>query len=153
MTSDVEIREVPSQPAALVRASTPASEIGSVLPRVIGNAYEFIRRNGIAPSGPPIAVYYEFQPGQVSYAGGVPVGAAFPGDSTVESSALPSGRVAFARHLGPYSGLGETYDAIQRWATDNGYALTLPCWESYPMPPGGEPDESKLVTEVFYPIA
>jgi effector-binding domain-containing protein len=149
----VEVREIQAQPIAAVRVTTTPAELSTAIGPALGKVYRFLGDHGIAPSGPPIVLYEKFEPDRVLFDAGTPVPSAFEGDGTVESRALPAGRVAATQHVGPYRALGGAYDAIRHWSADHGEKLSGPSWEVYWMPPGGEPDESKLFTEVFWRIA
>jgi effector-binding domain-containing protein len=152
MDYHVEVREIQPQPIACIRATTIPSEVGVTLTRNLSVVYGFLGRQQVTPSGPPVSVYDEFQPDRVVFAAGVPVARPIQGDGTVASGELPGGRVAVTHHVGPYDGLGAAHAAVRRWIADHGYTIVDPTWESYPMPHGGEPDPSKVVTELFYPI-
>jgi effector-binding domain-containing protein len=149
---DVSLREVQSQPIASIRATTSPEEIGKTLTGDLSRIYGLLAQQGIRPIGPPVAVYYEFEPNRVVFESGVPVAGAFQSDGEIKPSALPSGRAAFVRHVGPYQGLGGAHEAIRQWIEANGHVHLGLTWEIYPMPPGGEPDSAKLVTEVYWRV-
>ena len=151
MGYDVEIQEIQPRPIAVARATVRPTEIGVALTRaLLPRVYQFLTAHSLTPSGPPIAIYHEFGASQVVLEGGVPVNAAFSGAGDVRSSELPGGRVAVTRHIGPYHELGAAHDAIRAWLAERGLTAVRPIWEIYPMPPGGEPDSAKLVTEVYW---
>ena len=154
MAYDVEIQEIQPRPIAVARATVRPAEIGVTLTRdLLPRVYQFLTARGLTPSGPPVAIYHEFGANQVVLEGGVPVSAGFSGDGVVRSSELPGGRVAMTRHLGPYEKLGAAHDAIRAWLAERGLQAVRPIWEVYPMPPGGEPDSAKWLTEVFWLLA
>ena len=153
MDYQIELRELTPRWIASSQGTCTPGEIGDTLTKVLlPRVYRFLAARSIPPAGPPMAVYDEFSADRVVFAGGVPVGATFEGDDEVQPRQLPGGRVAVTRHVGPYSGLSAAYAAIQEWARAGNYRLGTPSWESYPMPPGGEPDPAKWVTEVYWPI-
>jgi effector-binding domain-containing protein len=148
----IDVREIQSQPLAAVRVTSTPSEFVPAISPALGQVYGYLKSHNIAPSGPPIVVYHTFEPDRVVFDAGTPVVAAIEGDGPVESRELPSGRVAVTQHVGPYAELRGAYDALRQWAADRGEKLVGPTWEVYWMPPGGEPNESKLVTEVYWKI-
>lgn len=154
MTYDIEIRVIQPRPIASSRATTTPEQVGSVLTQtLLPGVYAFIQARGLAVNGPPVAVYHRFEPDQVELEAGVPVAAEFEGDDRVQRSVIPGGSVAATRHVGPYEGLGAAYTALRQWIADHGYQIVGPAWESYPMPPGGEPDPARLTTDVFWLVA
>ncbi|MGH2459752.1 MAG: GyrI-like domain-containing protein [Chloroflexota bacterium] len=153
MEYQVELREIQPRFVARAGGSCPASAVGDTLTRVLlPRVYQFLAARRIAPAGPPIALYHEFSADRARLEGAVPVDATFDGDDEVQPGALPGGRVATTRHVGPYHELGAAHDAVVRWIRDRGYRAVRPNWEVYPMPPGGEPDPARLVTEIYWPI-
>jgi effector-binding domain-containing protein len=54
--------------------------------------------------------------------------------------------------MGPYSGLVAAYEAVQNYAAANGLELAGNMWERYLTDPAVEPDLSKHVTEIYWPI-
>jgi effector-binding domain-containing protein len=152
MAYNVELREVQSQPIASIRATTTPEEIGKTLTGDLSKIYGLLAQQGIRPTGPPIAVYHEFEPNRVVFESGVPIAGSFQSNGEIKPSALPSGRAAFTRHIGPYKGLGGAHEAVRQWIEANRYVHAGPDWEIYPMPPGGEPDPAKLVTEVYWRV-
>jgi predicted transcriptional regulator YdeE len=49
----------------------------------------------------------------------------------VKVRTLPASTVACTIHNGPFTTIGEAYNAIGKWITDNGYRITGPCREVY----------------------
>jgi effector-binding domain-containing protein len=149
---DVELREVLSQPIASIRATTTPEEVGNTLTGDLSRIYGLLAQQGIKPTGPPVAVYYDFEPNRAVFESGVPIAGSFQSDGEIKPSAVPSGRAAFTRHIGPYEGLGGAHEAVRQWIEANGHVNVGPNWEIYPMPPGGEPDSAKWVTEVYWRV-
>lgn len=78
---------------------------------------------------------------------GAEVFAAFESSGSVSCSQTPSGSVARAMHVGPYSGIPDAHQVVREWCALNGHALAGPNWEVYGH---WNEDESKLETEVFH---
>ncbi len=153
MEYQIEIREIQPRWIASASATCTPETIGDTLTKVLlPRVYRFLTDRKIAPAGPPVAVYDGFAPDRVLLSGGVPVAASFDGDDEVKPRELPGGRVVTTVHVGPYSGLGPAYAAIQEWAKARNDRLGTPSWEVYPMPPGGEPDPAKWVTEIYWSV-
>ncbi|OGD71785.1 MAG: hypothetical protein A2Y64_07370 [Candidatus Coatesbacteria bacterium RBG_13_66_14] len=66
---------------------------------------------------------------------------------------LTGGTFAVYRHVGPYSGLSETYDRlIKNWLAGSGYQMRdEPCLEFYRSDPENTPPE-ELVTDIHLPV-
>jgi effector-binding domain-containing protein len=59
-------------------------------------------------------------------------------------------RYAYAKHVGPYSGLPSACESLQKWLTSQGYRATAPLVEIYGHWNG---DQSKLETELVQAFA
>ncbi len=56
-------------------------------------------------------------------------------------------------HHGPFVTIGEAYNAIGQWITDNGYRITGPCREVYLRPQeNGSQTDPETVTEIQFPV-
>jgi effector-binding domain-containing protein len=56
-------------------------------------------------------------------------------------------------HHGPFVTIGEAYNAIGKWITDNGYRITGPCREVYLEPSNnGSQTDPNTVTEIQFPV-
>jgi len=145
-----EIRDVPPQPAAVKRAVTPATELGSVIDKTFPALFSQLAELGVAPSGPPFVRYLETGD-QLEVELGVPV----EGDRDlkgVEQSTLPGGRLGVWRHVGPYSELRAACEQLEESVEQLGEEPDGPFWESYVTNPADEPDASKRVTEIYQPL-
>jgi DNA-binding transcriptional MerR regulator len=56
-------------------------------------------------------------------------------------------------HHGPFVTIGEAYNALGKWITDNGYRITGPCREVYLNPSrNGSQTDPDTVTEIQFPV-
>jgi DNA-binding transcriptional MerR regulator len=56
-------------------------------------------------------------------------------------------------HHGPFVTIGEAYNALGQWITDNGYRITGPCREVYLRPnENGSQTDPETVTEIQFPV-
>lgn len=56
-------------------------------------------------------------------------------------------------HHGPFTTIGEAYNAIGKWIADNGYRITGPCREVYLEPSeNGSQIDPNTVTEIQFPV-
>lgn len=81
---------------------------------------------------------------------GVEVIRSFDRTGEVFPTETPAGRVVSALHVGPYDRIGETHEAIHRWAVANGEKFAEKSWEIY-----GDwtEDVTKLETTIEYLLA
>jgi effector-binding domain-containing protein len=144
MPHDVRIGESPATPTAVVRGRARQEELAEVVPRTMGEVWDFLRANPAIRPGRNVAVYLD---GEIHLECGAEVAEPFQGNGKVECSAIPAGPIAFTEHVGPYDRLNEAHEAVLRWCAEHGHALAGPSWEVY-----GHwvEDPAELRTEVCY---
>jgi effector-binding domain-containing protein len=121
--------------------------------------YAWVAERGLAPAGPPSAVYYatpdetaesdqhwELQAPVLPPLAPVP-----PGDSGIGVKELASATVASAMHHGPYEACVPTYRALEQWIAEHGYVIDGPPSETYFSDPEEVPPEEYL-TEIHFPV-
>ena len=140
--------------AAVRRQATPQT-IGALI-RGSG-VWDLMRARGIASTGHNVVVYWD-EPGRdlMHSPGGIPVdiGAEitqpFESDTELSCTATPAGRCISMLHVGDYSSLGMTYDAIYSVCRAQGLVLGGPFWEFYGH---WNEDPAKLETTVYCTLA
>lgn len=71
----------------------------------------------------------------------------------VKVQTLPASTLACTLHNGPFTTIGEAYNAIGKWITDNGYRITGQCREVYLKPArNGSQTDPETVTEIQFPV-
>ena len=122
--------------------------IGNVMQRV----RETLEKQGIKAISAPVARDHALGD-TVDFEAGVMVDDTVVPDGDVNPSALPAGPAAIAVHAGPYETLGGTYDAMSTWLeSSSDYVANGGPWELYLTDPSAEPDPSKWLTEVIFPL-
>jgi len=105
----------------------------------------------VEPAGMPLARYFDMGDEATTFECAIPVPAPFVADGEVQPSTIGGGEAAFTVHVGPYSKIGETWEALMAWATAQGKTPAGPGWESYLDEPGQVPD-AELKTEIYLPV-
>ena len=148
----VEVKKVTEQHVVSIRTQCHVAELGAILSEILPEVWRYIRKNGIAPSGPPFTRYHGFENDRVDIEGGLPVPKELPSEGRINAGLLPGGEVASTVHLGPYDKLPDAHDALHVWLEKNRKDSAGPQWEMYLTDPGLEPDPSKWKTELMWPI-
>lgn len=152
MRYEVQVRNDPAQPVMAIRTRTDLAGIQSTMGTAFGELYGYLGRKGVAPAGPPVAVYYDVDRDRgVDVEICVPVAAPVTGEGHIVPDELPAGPVAVVRHRGPYDAMEPVYEAIQSWARDEGRELAGPPRERYLNDPGSVGPQ-ELETEVDWPV-
>jgi effector-binding domain-containing protein len=143
MDYQVVEKHVAAVPLAVVRRKARLSELSKVVPACCGEVWNFVRAHQIPQPGRHVAVYLD---GEINLEVGVEVPGPFVGDGNVVPSSTPAGLVAWVVHMGPYSRLGDAYDAIKSWCASRGQKTAGPSWEVYGH---GTDDPAKTRTDIY----
>lgn len=147
MNFKFEVSEAGAQTAASIRTRCSAGS----LPQVLGEAYDAISKYlteiGVYPAGAPFVGYFNMDMEDLDIEAGFPVSQPIPGQGSIKSTEIPSGRQATCVYTGPYSQIEPAYNAIMEWMTANGYTWTGVCYEYYLNDPENTP-EQELQTQI-----
>lgn len=129
-------------------------EVSASMGKTFHSVMDFMIGNGIASGDKALSVYYTYDPNEMTYRAGFTVSAedAAKAAGDVKAASTPAGEVLSFTHIGPYSGLRDSYGEMMKYVEDNGLKIGAPTWEVYVDDPAKVP-ESKLRTEVFVTLA
>lgn len=146
MSADYVLKPVPAVRLAALTDTLDASEmdqrIGPMFDRVqseLGDDHTNLAT--------PIATYAEVDAGMAVVVGFSYDGAA---PSTLEIVDLPAATAVCGVHLGPMSGIHESWQALHKWVVENSYEYDGPCRELYVQ--SADEDQQTWVTELQQPI-
>ena len=152
MAYDIEERDLKPEMIASIRGWVPMVEIAERMGRDFDRIMALLAAQGIKPSGPPVAYYHAWTEEAGDLEVGFPVGQPFaPGDGVARSE-LPGGKALFTVYVGRYDQIEPAYNAMQAYAAHHGLELAPFMWERYFTDPDEEPDLSKHVTHVYWPL-
>jgi effector-binding domain-containing protein len=153
MDYDIELRDLPAQPAVAIRDTAPAKGLGPAMRELYPVVWTFLEKRGIEPVGPSFGIYHSFTEEEVDFEAGFPVAEPVEGEGRVRAIELPATRAAVTVHVGPYTTIGQAHDALDRWIHDQGKDHDPAVREVYQVGPGDTEDSSTWRTEVVYPLA
>jgi effector-binding domain-containing protein len=157
---EVDVRPVPAIQTTCTCAMAPEA-ISAAMQTAFATLGTFLQRHGLVPSGPPRAVYTGYTAGETTFdvafpIAGNPKGVSDP-TGAVRLAELPGGHTWRFTHIGPYSGLMETYGRITEWlrsrkllVNEADWSKYMPMWEEYLGDPRSTP-ESELRTYIYLP--
>jgi DNA-binding transcriptional MerR regulator len=150
---EVEVKEVPEQPALIIRRREPLEKLPEVIPTAIDEVHGHLQTVGAAFAGPPFFVCpYPDDEGMVELEIGWPVDGTFPGSDPVEFTTLPACTVLAYMHRGHYQELGRSYRALDSFAEREGLTSNGPPREIYETSTEEVPDPADWLTEIQFPI-
>jgi effector-binding domain-containing protein len=150
---EVEVRELQPQTTVVVRRRMTPAEMGEAMGELIGLVFQRAASAGAGPVGGPFCRYFGEMDGTFDMEVGVPVNKELAPEGETRPGTLPGGKVAYARHVGPFDQVGRTYELLEGWIRDNGYEAAGDPWEVYLTDPTTEPDPAKYQTDVFWPVS
>lgn len=152
----MEIREMKEQTTMCINAVTPVEKISEVFGTGYGELMQEAAKAGVAPAGPPYALYLNDDMSNLEIEFGFPVA---PSDQDkvkklggrVQAGTLPGGKTAVVLHEGPYDSIGDSYNKLTGFISDRGMEPTGLCYEYYLNDPR-EAAPEELKTEIYFPL-
>ena len=146
----VQFDHLDSVPLAVIRRQASAWELSRVVPQCCGRVWNVVRGQQ-ARAGRHVAVYWD---GSIRLEVGVELYGPFVEEGEVVRSATPAGPVAWATHLGPYSGLGAAHGLVRQRCRANNRQLAGPNWEIYGhWQSDWNTTPSQIRTDIYYLLA
>jgi effector-binding domain-containing protein len=164
MSEEPTIVERSAAPYAAIKVLVTMDELGSVVPPLNGEVFQWLAARGVAPAGAPFWKYnlIDMQ-GILEIEAGVAVAEPVSGDDRVFAGVVPPGRYVTSRHVGHPSTLMAATAALLDWAAGQGLTWDKTDtpdgerWgarlELYLTDPREEPDMNKWVTELTFRLA
>jgi len=141
-----ERKTLPAQTYVYVERTTPMAQIAEAMGSGFGEVFGTLGAKGITPLSMPMSVYYEMAD-PMTFRVGAMVSEEDAAASGLASDVLPT-EVVEGLHTGPYSGLGQTHQALWGHMEAEGMSPISPVWEVYLDDPT-DTDEASLRTAIF----
>ncbi|MCD4684277.1 MAG: GyrI-like domain-containing protein [Bacteroidales bacterium] len=151
-TGEVTEKEVTSFNALVIRTKCTMEEMGDKMGQVFGALMAYTGKIGIQMAGPPFSIWYEYESEVFEFDSGIPVPGKIVGEGDIKSLETYAGKVIHATHTGSYESTQYSWGALQEFITDNGLELNGDPWEVYITDPMSQPDQTKWVTELYWPV-
>ena len=149
---DVEIIELPTMNYLLISGEIHPADIAAFYtdkyPKIMG----YVAENGGEMSGFPSGIYFSWSDTLTKMAAGIPVNKEIDGNDEIEARVFGGGQALQIEYYGPYDGVGPAHYAIEDYSNENEIDLEGFAMEIYVTDPAEEPDTSKWLTRIVYPI-
>lgn len=149
---EVVIKQVEPLTVATVRDIMPSyKEVGPLYQEL----FETIGRNGIAPTGPSMGIYYDddYKESDVDVAAAVPVAGGSLDSERVVIEELPAITAASVVRRGPWDDFSPAYQALMQWIQANDYRVVGYNREIYLQGPESGVSPEEYIVEIQFPIA
>lgn len=152
----IELIDVMEVSMLSVKDSISMDQIGPKMGEMYGEVIGVMQSNEMEMRSHPVCVYHVWnqEGGYTVVEAGIPIlkDAKVKVSGNVMRSGIPPCKAAMAVHTGAYDNLDKTHWAIDEWIKESNMQVTGAPWEVYITDPETEPDTSKWVTEVYYPV-
>jgi effector-binding domain-containing protein len=148
----VEIVTVPEFNYVSMRSNIQFENTSTQMGVMYGKLSNFIDNNDLMMTDTPYAIYHKIDGTMIDLECGIPVEYKTETNGDIISGVMPTKKYATADHFGSHETLGETHQFIQNWIVENGFELVGSPMEKYLTDPQKEPDVSKWVTAIYYPV-
>lgn len=148
---DVVIKNADEIKVASVRGVVPTPPEQGPLWEELGS---YLGMQRVKPNGACFTLYHddEFKERDWDLEVCEPIGVDVKESTRVKVRTLPAiATLACTIHNGPFTTIGEAYNAVGKWITDNGYQITGPCREVYLREAKNQTDP-ETVTELQFPV-
>jgi effector-binding domain-containing protein len=151
----VNIERVELQPRTLlgVRDVVRLTELSNFFGTAFDAAAAELVRLGVAPAGPPIALYTGNPSDTVDVTAGYPVAVPVEGTPSFVVVDLAGGPAVQTIHIGSYDTLADTYTEIVEWLTKEKLTPTSQVWEEYLLGPDSGASPAEWQTRIVFPVA
>lgn len=145
--SQIEYDIVQTQPfgflGVLKQTGTAPEAISAGMSQAFDELAAFIADHEVAPTAPPLAIYYDYNEDHTTWVAGFPASDAdlAKADGAVQALRAPGGKVLTHLYKGPYSGLKTVYDALMAQMASDGLRMAGPAWEVYLNDPDQTPEQ------------
>lgn len=150
---EIKTVDLPYQHFVAHRSTIGMNQITAVYTEYLPKIFAAVQSSGTEMAGMPCGLFYSWDEstGQTDMASAIPVKTKteIEGFTALE---VPSEKSLLVDYYGGYHGTGAAHEAIDAYIKANGIKVSTPAIEEYATDPGEEPDSTKWLTRVYYPI-
>ncbi len=151
MDYKVELKEREAQPVLSIRKITSVGKLSEEIGKAYSSIIQYMNELGEHPAEAPFTAYYNLDMENLDVEMGFPVAGKLAGRDEVGAGEIPGGKYAECTYKGPYDGMVQVYDAMNKWVSDNGFTPTGISYEIYYNSPEEVP-ASELLTKIMFPL-
>jgi effector-binding domain-containing protein len=148
----VETINTTATDALSIQITTNQENFTSKLNEAYIQLNDAISKQGLRQSGPNYAIYYQWSKDTVSFEAGIPVDNKGKTEGNINAVSIPSVKAVKVDYYGESAGTEKVHYFIDEYVKENGITITGAPWEEYVTDPSAEPDTSKWLTRVYYPV-
>lgn len=148
----VKVKELNGFNYVSIRQNCSWENVSSLMADSYGKLMTYIKRSGARMTDSPYAIYHNMDEGMMDLEMGIPVDRILVAKGSILSGSYKASPVAEVDYYGFYDKLGEAHNALQDWVIKMNLELNGSPMEQYVTDPSLEPDTSKWLTRIYYPV-
>lgn len=150
---DIKTIDLPVMNYLLISGDVKPQDIGLYYTENFARIMDYMESKGSEMAGYPTGLYFSWTDTLAKMAAAIPVATEVAGTKEIEFRNYPSCSALLIEHYGNYDEVGPAHNAIEEYCNTNGVNLAGFAIEEYVTDPEMEPDTSKWLTRIIYPIA
>jgi effector-binding domain-containing protein len=149
----IETKTLPARRYVGVRRLVKHDGIGPACGEILPRLAAWLGAKGVAPQGPPTLLYHGLnrETGECDIEPALFVATPIDGEGDIHAGMTAGGEVLTTTHVGPYSALGQSWEAIFSRAQELKRRVSHSSWEVYVDDPQAVAP-ANLRTQLFLPI-
>ncbi len=151
-TGEITLKNVTSMYAMTYRTKCTMEEIASVMGPAFGAIMQVVSANGAQVIGSPFSIWYEWEDEIMEFDNAIPIDRNIKGTDKVLPIKTYQGKVAHVSHMGEYSTTYHSWGILETYIKDNKLEMNGAPYEVYVTDPETEPDPSKWITDLYWPV-
>jgi effector-binding domain-containing protein len=150
--SEITLERLDARPFVGIRREVAVTQLAAYFSEVLPKVMGWVAAQGIQPASMPMAMWCAMDPtsGVADCHAGCFVHSAVAGDGEITAGETAAGEVLVVTHTGPYTTVGEAWQAIYAEAARRGRTPGAG-WEIYLNDPGSTP-AAELQTRIHLPL-
>lgn len=149
VTGPIEVKNVESMNALAIRSEVGGEGIADAMDSAIGLLMGYAGANLV---GPPFSIWYEWEAETMVFDNAVPVMPGIVAKDNMKLIQTYAGKTIYTKHTGSYESTQYSWEAMGKYLEENQLETNGNPFEVYMTNPETEPDQSKWVTELYWPI-
>ncbi len=151
-TYNVQEKEVSPMIIATIRNKVNTGEIGDIMGKSYGEIQAYIAKNGAKCTGSPMAITLAWDSLSWDFEAAIPIDKEIKGNDKITVKKSYEGKTIWVTYTGPYEKTFQAYTDLDQYMKEKGLTQAGGPWEVYLTDPGTEPDSTKWVTEIYFPV-
>jgi effector-binding domain-containing protein len=144
--------ELPEMKYLLISGDVKPADIGQFFEANFAKIIEYSGKKGAAMSGHPTGLFYNWTDTLAKMSAAIPVDKDLEGNKEIEFRVIEGGKALKINYYGAYDKSEAAHYEMDDYMDEHDLQLSGAVREIYVTDPASEPDTSKWLTEILYPV-